>query len=214
MLLKLPIPGPADLPIPGPRALGRQLIDTATSILDTNRAGQAYGFLAITPIRPGQEAALRATLAKIDRRQTSPFARIARTHFARWVVLEDFDTGADFHPQDEDRLGCQYLIFSACFDGDLDSWLDELIDELAPEIEAVWSHCIGVEPTAPADVKRYLLHNQQDSGLFYSAYPHATVPEVRRVLKAQRDLRALAVRRHELTPQELRDEFLEHFGRR
>ena len=212
MLLKLPIPGPAALPIPGPAQLGRQLVDTATAILDPNRNGQAYAFLALCPIHPGQEDALRATLAKIDKRKESPFARVTRTHFARWVILENFDNGTEFQPADEDDLECQFLIFSACFDGDRDSYLDELIDELAPEIKEVWQHCIGIEVNAPADVKRYLLHNQIDSGFFYAAYPHTTVPEVRRMLKAQDDLRALAVRKHELSPTQLQAMFLDHFG--
>lgn len=209
MLLGLSFP-----PIPGPVALATQLRDTARSVLDSNTAGQAYGFLAITPIKPGESDALRAVLAGIDE-GTSPFARLPRTHFARWVILDDFytpDPEVTYQPEDEDRLECEYLIFSACFDGDRDSYLDALTDVLADEAQEVWSHCIGVDASSSADLRRYLLHNQIDCGLFYSAYPHTTVPEVRRMLQQQRDLRVLAVQRHTLTPAELQADFLAHFG--
>lgn len=201
-------------PIPGPKALRAQLRDTVASIRDTNRAGQAYAFLAITPIAAGRDGFLRDVLRRIDEREESPFARLEQVHFARWVVLDDFHTGEDYHPDDEDHLEVPYLIFSACVDGDRNSFLTDLANELADEAEEVWSHCVGVDAADPVDLRRYLLHNQIDSGLFYSAYPHTTAPEVRRVTKAQRELRALAVRRHELSPAELQAQFLERLGTR
>jgi hypothetical protein len=200
------------LGLPSLAQLPGQLRDTIASIVDTNRCGQAYGFLAITPIKPGEEQALRDLLADIDARSESPFAELPRTHFARWVVLEDFFTGDDYQPHDEDHLDCQYLIFSACFDGERDSYLEDLTGILADDLEAIYAHGIGVDSSAPTDVQRYLLHNQIDCGLFYSAYPHTTVPEVQRVLQQRTQLRALAVAQYHLTPAELQAQFVDQFG--
>jgi hypothetical protein len=197
------------LGIPSPAALRTQLTDTAASILDPNKCGQAYGFLAIVPIKPNEVDALRAVLAEIDA-GPSPFGRLPRTHFARFVILPDFVT--DPEQEHDDFLDCEYLIFSACFDGDRDSYLDELIEELEPELPELWAHCIGVDPTSAADVKRYLLHNQIDCGLFYSAYGHTTAPEVIRVLRQQRDLRALALEQYDFSPAELQAQFVAQFG--
>ncbi|MDQ8043635.1 MAG: hypothetical protein AAGC46_01280 [Solirubrobacteraceae bacterium] len=199
------------LGIPGPRALRTQLADTVRAIADTNRAGQAYGFLAITPIKPGHAEALRALLATIDA-GPSPFSRLPRTHFARWVVLTDFFTGDAYQPADEDHLGCEYLIFSACFDGDRDSYLEDLTAEIADELDEIYDHCIGVRSNDPTDVARYLVHNQIDCGLFYSAYPHTTVAEVRRVVAQRTALRALAVAQYDLTPEELQAQFVDQLG--
>ena len=53
----------------------------------SNASGQATAFMALTPIRPGSEAELRAYLEALPR-DASPLARLAGTHFARWVILE------------------------------------------------------------------------------------------------------------------------------
>jgi hypothetical protein len=211
MLLK--VPGLPAVPLLGPRDVLRQLRDTLASVRDPNRAGQAYGFLAFAPVAPGHGPALRAALDQVDS-GPSPFLRLPRTHFARWVVLTEFahDPPTTYQPLDEDQLGCEYLLFSACFDGDRDSYLTELADELAPEAQRLWGHCTGVDAGSPEDLVRYLRHNQVDCGLFYSAYPHTTVAEVQRVLQQQRALRALAVQRHDLSPAALQAAFVEELA--
>ncbi len=45
-----------------------------------------------------------------------------------------------------------YLLFTANFDGDLDSYLDELVHALAPEAQEIWGRCIGCP--RPADAAR------------------------------------------------------------
>ncbi|MBJ7473392.1 MAG: hypothetical protein JHD16_18940 [Solirubrobacteraceae bacterium] len=198
-----------------PRNLGllglpdlRKAQDSLAALRDPNRSGDSYGFLSITPIREGRAPALRKKLAAIDA-AGSPFARLPRTHFARWVVLPDFyDPDLDYQPADEDRLGCEYLIFSACFDGERDSYLRELSTELAAEAVQVWGECRGVDPSSPDDLVRYLKANQIDCGQYYSAYGHTTVQEVRRVLAQQLVMRDLAVQQYTLTPAQLQAEFV------
>lgn len=186
----------------------RKAQDSLTALRDPNRSGDSYGFLAITPIKAGRTGALRETIAKVTA-DGSPFAKLPRTHFARWVILPDFhDDTVDYQPADEDRLGCEYLIFSACFDGPRDSYLQELAEGIPAAAKAIWGECIGVEAGSPDDLVRYLKHNQIDCGQYYSAYGHTTVQEVRRVLAQQRVMRDLAVRQHELTPAQLQAEFV------
>lgn len=186
----------------------RKAQDSLTALRDPNRSGDSYGFLAITPIKDGRADALRSTIAKITATE-SPFARLPRTHFARWVILPDFfDPTVDYQPADEDRLENEYLIFSACFDGPRDSYLRELAEGIPVEAEAVWSECLGVDAASADDLVRYLRHNQIACGQYYAAYNHTTVQEVRRVLVQQRAMRDLAVRAHELTPAQLQAEFV------
>lgn len=187
----------------------RKAQDSVVALRDPNRSGDSYGFLAITPIKAGRSEALRAAISRVTEGE-SPFARVPGTHFARWVILPDFhDPDVDYQPDDEDRLGCEYLIFSACFDGDRDRYLRSLADGIPEAAEAVWGECIGVDASSPDDVVRYLLHNQIGCGQYYSAYGHTTVDEVRRVLAQRRVMRSLAERRHTLSPAELQAEFLE-----
>jgi hypothetical protein len=198
------------LGLPGPTAVRKRLAFTAGSVRDRNTSGQAYGFLTITPIKPGETDALRTVLATINA-GPSPFAAMPGTHFARWVILEDFFTGDSFQPADEDHLGCHYLIFSACFDGQRDPYLEELTGTIAGDLEKIYDHCIGVRSDSATDLIRYFVHNQIDCGFFYSAYPDTEVVEVRRVLAQRVALRELAVAHYDLTPDELQTRFIELF---
>lgn len=180
----------------------------------SNEAGQAYALMVLTPIAPGEEPALRAYLDGLrDRPEGSPLARVEHTHFARWVIVEDFVN--DPSQPKEDHLGGPYLVFTSNLDGPLDAYLDALCSELQPEAREIWGRCVGCPPSAAgAELKRYLLHNQIDTGFFVAAYPNATVPQVRAALDQRDQLIAFALKAESLSPQELRSVFLEEFGAR
>jgi len=167
----------------------------------SNTAGQAYAFLAMTPIVPGAQDELRAAIEGFA--TTRPFERLPRTHFARLVILPDWVN--DPSQPREDHLKSPYLIFSTTFDGPRDSYLDELGRRLAPEAAQVWGRCIGA-PKRPRGValKRYLLHNQIDIGFYVAAYPDATVQRVQAALARRRALADLAVRTQGLDASDLR----------
>jgi hypothetical protein len=176
----------------------------------SNRAGGAYAFMAITPILAGREGPLRAYLEGLSQ-QASPFAKLPRTHFARWVILSDWVNEPEQPKQEE--LACEYLIFSSTFDGDRDSYLDELGEQIATEAAVIWSHCGGCpDPAAGAALKDYLLHNQIDIGFFVAAYPHATVQQVRHSVALRERLIDFTVSSQGLGPSELRGAFDTEFG--
>ena len=176
--------------------------------VSSDRAGDAYALTVLTPILPGGEHAVRACLEGL---KESPFARLPRTHFARWVVVPDFVH--DPQQPAPDPLGGPYLLFSATFDGELESYLDELCTELAPEAKEVWGRCVGCPtPAEGPALAAYLRHNQLRTGLFFAAYPTASVQDVRRSLDKRARTAALAVNGQGLHPGPLRDAFLEQLG--
>lgn len=174
----------------------------------SNTAGQAYAFLALTPIVPGEENALRAAIEGLT--VTRPFERLPRTHFARLVILPDWIN--DPAQPSEEHLRSQYLIFSATFDGPRDSYLDALCEELAPECKEVWGRCTGCPRRAkgPA-LKRYLLHNQIDIGFFVAAYPDMTVQQVHARIARRRQVAGFAIRTQGMGPAELRSAYESEF---
>lgn len=176
-----------------------------------NEAGQAYALMVLTPIVPAEEHALREYLEGLAGQPSrSPFERLGRTHFARWVIVKDF-VNDPLQPK-EDHLGGPYLVFTSNLDGPLDSYLDELCTKLAPEAKEIWGRCVACPPSARGqELKRYLLHNQIDTGFFVSAYPEADVVKVRRCLDTRRRLIAFAQRAQRLQPPELRAAFIEEF---
>ncbi len=175
-----------------------------------NIVGSMYSLLVLTPIKPGLEAQLRAYLEALPR-DDSPLARLARTHMARFVVVPEMPAppGAGV----EDPLGGPYLLFTSAFDGDRESYLHELSARLVPEAEEIWGRCIGCpeNPHGPA-LKRYLKHNQIDTGIFFAAYPNATVRDVKHALAQRDQIIEFACTSQGLAPAELQRRFLATFG--
>jgi hypothetical protein len=174
----------------------------------SNTAGQAYAFLAMTPIVAGEEGALRDYIEGLER--TRPFERLARTHFARLVILAGWVN--DPSQPKKDHLRSRYLIFSTTFDGPRDSYLDALCKQLAPEAKQLWGRCLGCPKSARgAPLKRYLLHNQIDIGFFVAAYPNTPVDEVQAVLARRKQVADFAIRTQGLGASALRDAYRKEF---
>ena len=81
-----------------------------------NVAGRSYSLMIWTPIRPGEQDALRAYLEGLGEGD-SPLAKLPRTHMARWIVVPDMPVapGTDLR----DPLGSHFLLFTANLDGDV-----------------------------------------------------------------------------------------------
>jgi hypothetical protein len=171
-----------------------------------NVAGRTYALMVLTPIRPGAADELRAYLEGLGE---SPFARLERTHFARLLIVPDMPVPAGV----QDPLDGPYLLCTANFDGDLDSWLTELAATLAPEAQEIWGRCIGCpQPAAGAALRAYLHRNQLDSGVVFAAYGQASVAQIRTALDKRARLTDFVVRAQDLPPAARRTAFLEEFG--
>lgn len=178
----------------------------------SNVSGQAYAFMAMTPVKPGEEGALAEYLHGLRDRGPSPLAKLARTHLARFVIVEDFHNDRSWKQRREEHLDLPYLIFTSNFDGDLDSYLDELCEQLAPEAPQIWGRCVGCPASAAgAALKAYLKHNQIKTGIFYAAYGHATVDEVKSSLAQREQMMAFAIKAQGLEPAALQQAFLAEF---
>jgi hypothetical protein len=181
-------------------------------VKSNNVSGQAYGFLAMTPIAPGEEAPLRAYLEALPTDGTSPLSRVPGTHLGRFVIIEGFHVEPAYRQPDPDPLAIPALLFSSNFDGPLGPYLDALCRELAPEAPEIWGRCIGAPtpPEGPA-LRAYLEHNQIDCGFFFAAYGRATLPQVRRSLDQRERLVAFAVRAQGMAPADLQRAFVREF---
>ncbi len=178
-----------------------------------NVAGQAYAFMAMTPIKPGEEGALADYLHHLRERGSSPLARLPRTHLGRFVIVPDFHHEVTWKQLREEHLDRPYLIFTSNFDGQLDSYLDELCDRLAPEAKEIWGRCIGCPESAQgAALKSYLKHNQVDTGIFFAAYGQATVETVKRSLVRREQMIEFACTSQGLAAEALQQAFVQRFG--
>jgi hypothetical protein len=127
----------------------------------------------ITRIKPGRAAQLRAVLGMVKTAGAeSPIARIGTIHFARWVLIDD-DTR---------------LLFTSNFDGSWEEYIDAFVDEAPDGFDAIWSNCEGYPDGGCRDraaFKAYIGRHSFPATLYYSAYPDATVKEVRRALRTK-----------------------------
>jgi hypothetical protein len=175
----------------------------------TNRAGNTYSLMVLTPIRPGEEGLLRAYLENLGE---SPLARVPRTHMARLIVIDDMPCPPerrDLH----DPLGGSYLLFTSNFDGSLNAYLSDLVTALEPAAAEIWGRCIGCpQPAAGAALKAYIGRNQLQSGVVFAAYGDASVQQVRGALDKRARLIDFAVRAQDMQPDARRKAFLEEFG--
>ncbi len=177
-----------------------------------NKTGQAYAFMAMTPIKPGEEVALAQYLHGL-RDAGSPFAKLPRTHMGRFVIVPDFHNDKAWKQRKEEHLDLRYLIFTSNLDGDIESYLDELSEQLAPEAAEIWGRCVGC-PEKPSGqrLKHYLKHNQINTGIFYAAYQDASVARVKHCLYERERMIEFAVAAQGLAPEALQQAFLQEFG--
>jgi len=156
----------------------------------SDRSGQARALTSFTPIVSGRAGELRAYLRGLPRGPASPLARLLRTHFARWVIIDRLPTD----PPDPDRLEQPYLLFTSCIDGEADSYLRELAEQLPGEAETIWSHCRGFPGARDAGAfARWLLDHHVPTSFFVANYPKATVHDVRQSLAAHEQLLRFAL---------------------
>jgi hypothetical protein len=174
----------------------------------SNQTGDAYAFMAMTPIVDGMETELRSYIEGFTQ-ETSPFAALPQTHFARWVIVRDWVN--DRSQPHQDHLGCAYLLFTANLHGDIEVYLDALCGR--PEAETIWSRCAGAPKPCSGDaLKAYLLHNQIDTGFFVAAYPDASVEQVRESLALREQLIAFAAHSQGMDAEALQRDFNAEFG--
>ncbi len=177
----------------------------------TNVAGKTYALMVLTPIKPGMDAELRAYLEGIAAAGESPLARLPRTHLARLMIVPDMPVAPGSGVQDP--LDGPYLMFTANFDGDVDSYLDELAQQLVPEAQEIWGRCIACpQPAEGAALKAYLWRNQLNSGVVFAAYGQASVAQIRGALDKRARLADFVVKAQDMAPEQRRKAFLEEFG--
>lgn len=178
---------------------------------DPNVLGGLYGLTVLTPILPGKERALRECLGGMEKGPDSPLADLTETHVARWVIIAELP----YHgpPQLPDKLRLQQLLFSSTFDGPRDLYLDRLCTVIPVHVDRIWENCAGYPgPVAenPEGVKRYMVHNQVPTGLFFAAYSHVTVEQVRDCLRRRELLQEFLTKSFD-GPSELQAAFKEDF---
>lgn len=121
----------------------------------------------VTVIDRGKADQVRAVMAAIDAfaaRLTPPgsLIGISTIHFVRWLVI---DNG-------------RRLMMVSDYDGSWESYIDEFAEMILSGLDAIWHTSLGYPSDGARDLpafKRFLRNHQVPSEVFFSAYPEATV---------------------------------------
>jgi hypothetical protein len=139
--------------------------------------GQAHELTAILPLKPGGADRTRELLKQ---RFSSPEARARRDAMG---ILHDLRVV--FFDNDSRMLFC------TVFDGTWDSYIDDFASKMPDQLDALFAEAEGYPGIHDPSVKDYIIKHQIQADEFYSAYPNATVRQVRkgqRVLNAWEEL--------------------------
>ena len=144
----------------------------------------------LAAIRRGEEARLREILRPIgddiegsrstggSGRVRVEFTRSRRIHFARFGILTDPDRGP----------GCERLLYSATYDGDLDAHLAELI-AITSDLDAIWGRCEAYQDVA--GFGRFIRAHALEPAAFYIAFRDETVGQIQDAIALRRQSEAL-----------------------
>ena len=145
----------------------------------------------LAAIRPGEEARLREILRPIgddikgSRSTEAPgrvrieFTRSRRIHFARFGILTDPDRGP----------GRERLLYSATYDGDLDSHLAELTS-ITSDLDAIWGRCEAY--SGAAGFGTFIRAHALEPSAFYIAFRDETVSHIQDAIALRRQAEAVA----------------------
>jgi hypothetical protein len=148
--------------------------------------GKAVAFNVITPMTRFGTWVVRLLLFFFDRVQsTQQTAKdLAFLPFVHWVIVRRnrFPRVEDGQPLEQ--LNYDYLFFLSTFNGPWGPYIEAFADVLYAPLDGVWFWSIGypfARPVSP--LKAYIHRNEVESDHSYSAYPGASVRDVRSALE-------------------------------
>jgi hypothetical protein len=137
--------------------------------------GQVTEFTMIVPLKPGGADRLRETLNKLRQSRGSEVHVVDTLHDMRSVIIDN-DTR---------------MLFATTFDGDWDSYISDFASMMPDQLDALFAECVDYPGIRSPEITDYILKYQVTADDWYSAYPNATVKQIKkgqRVLKAWEEL--------------------------
>ena len=142
------------------------------------KAGQVQEFTLIMNLKPGGAERLRKKLASDSNfaDQNRPVVdRVGTLHDMRFVIFDN-DTR---------------LLFATTFDDDWDAYINDFAALIPDYIDLAFGEVDDYPGIKSPDIKDYIVKHQITSTYFYSAYPDASVRDIRKAMKVKGGLDVL-----------------------
>jgi hypothetical protein len=174
--------------------------------------GKSVAFVLPTPVPRWISGFVRLGLYVLNRfldANQKGAKELSFISFLHWAIVkrEHFDAfGGDFQPPN--RLAHDHNLFLSTYDGPEAPYVQAFTDVLGHAIDFVWGFSVGYPGSVPETAyTRYIELNQVDADHHYSAYPSASVLDVRRCLHLHGELKAFAESARDLSDERFRQAF-------
>jgi hypothetical protein len=172
--------------------------------------GKAVTFNVLTPMTRWGALVVGVLLWVLDRFEgTQKTAKqLAFLPFVHWVIVKRnrFPHLDDHQPAE--KLHYDYLFFLSTFNGPWGPYIEAFADVLYLPLDSVWFWSIGFPFARPAGpLKDYVHRNQIQSDHSYSAYPGASVRDVRAGLELRSEVEDFVGSASALSPERFALEF-------
>ena len=142
------------------------------------KAGRSNEFTLIMDLKPGGAERLRKKLASDSRfgNQNQVIVdRVGTLHDMRFTIFDN-----------DSRL-----LFASTFDGDWDAYINDFAALIPDYIDLAFGEVNDYPGIKSPDIKDYIVKHQITSTYFYSAYPDASVRDIRKAMKVKGGLDVL-----------------------
>jgi hypothetical protein len=142
------------------------------------KAGRSNEFTLIMDLKPGGAERLRKKLASDSRfgnQNQVVVDRVGTLHDMRFTIFDN-----------DSRL-----LFASTFDGDWDAYINDFAALIPDLIDIAFGEANDYPGIKSPDIKDYIVKHQITSTYFYSAYPDASVRDIRKAMKVKSGLDVL-----------------------
>jgi hypothetical protein len=162
--------------------------------MPSNINHKAYAMNAITPMKWWKTWIVRLVfliLGMFKSLQKS-LVDLSFIHFARWVIVKRRKFPQVCGEQPGEELRYDYMLFFSNFNGTWNQYIDAFSAVLSTGLNLIWhwsEKFPGSVPVTP--FKQYISLCQFETDYYYTAYPYATINDVKAAHRVQAALDAL-----------------------
>ncbi len=134
-----------------------------------------------------------AGLRAFQNRSFSGLNTLSLIHYARWVILRDFEFPRLSEDQPKEELKYGYMLFFSNFNGSWTQYVDSFSVAIAGGLNLLWNKNAGwKDANVETPFNAYVVSNQIDTEYYYNAYPLASSNDVKSAKKVLADVKGLA----------------------
>lgn len=182
----------------------------------SNIAGKAYAMNVLTPSKP-RLTWVNRLLFMVSRGQPDQLKGLlglSIIHFARWVFVRPQDWPILDPKVKRPDIKNDYMLFCSNFNGTWDQYIDAFSDGIPNGLNLFWWSATKYPLSIPiTGFKKYIVHNQIDTGYYYNATPGSAQRDIKAALRVREAVLELEASHAKQDPDEFAAAYKSALGR-